>query len=299
MRLICPNCGAQYEVDDSVIPEQGRDVQCSNCGHSWFQQPAHRDAELAEELGMPLPDTEDTAIEEIGVEESNAEDDRVEDAVSGMMAAEAEAEPELSSEPERRGLDPDVANVLREEAEREAAARQAEAEGLESQPELGLKDAAEDSSERSAAARARMARLRGLDETSPEAEAAAAAGASAASRKELLPDVEEINSSLRASEDRDGGAPGEDGHGETGDAPRRRGGRWLSRLIILVVFLGLIVYVLAPLIVEHLPQAEPYLRVYVDWANGLRAQIDQLIQAGAAWVQDMIGGTEGGDPATE
>lgn len=37
MRLICPNCDAQYEVDDSVIPEGGRDVQCSSCGHSWFQ----------------------------------------------------------------------------------------------------------------------------------------------------------------------------------------------------------------------------------------------------------------------
>lgn len=40
MRLICPNCGAQYEVDDSVIPEDGRDVQCSGCGHGWFQ-PGH------------------------------------------------------------------------------------------------------------------------------------------------------------------------------------------------------------------------------------------------------------------
>ncbi|MEZ5885189.1 MAG: zinc-ribbon domain-containing protein [Paracoccaceae bacterium] len=37
MRLTCPNCKAQYEVDDSVIPDGGRDVQCSNCGHSWFQ----------------------------------------------------------------------------------------------------------------------------------------------------------------------------------------------------------------------------------------------------------------------
>jgi len=40
MRLVCPNCAAQYDVDDRVIPEGGRDVQCSNCGHSWFQTPA-------------------------------------------------------------------------------------------------------------------------------------------------------------------------------------------------------------------------------------------------------------------
>ncbi|WP_444463295.1 zinc-ribbon domain-containing protein [Rhodobacter capsulatus] len=37
MRLICPRCGAQYEVDDVVIPAAGRDVQCSGCGQTWFQ----------------------------------------------------------------------------------------------------------------------------------------------------------------------------------------------------------------------------------------------------------------------
>ncbi len=37
MRLTCPNCDAQYEVDDRAIPENGRDVQCSNCGHTWYQ----------------------------------------------------------------------------------------------------------------------------------------------------------------------------------------------------------------------------------------------------------------------
>ena len=26
MRLICPNCGAQYEVADDVIPEAGREM---------------------------------------------------------------------------------------------------------------------------------------------------------------------------------------------------------------------------------------------------------------------------------
>lgn len=37
MRLVCPNCAAQYNVDDRAIPPGGRDVQCSNCGHTWFQ----------------------------------------------------------------------------------------------------------------------------------------------------------------------------------------------------------------------------------------------------------------------
>ena len=39
MRLTCPNCNAQYEVDEKVIPKGGRDVQCSACGHTWYQYP--------------------------------------------------------------------------------------------------------------------------------------------------------------------------------------------------------------------------------------------------------------------
>jgi len=40
MRITCPNCKAQYEIADSVIPQSGRDVQCSACGTTWFQYPA-------------------------------------------------------------------------------------------------------------------------------------------------------------------------------------------------------------------------------------------------------------------
>ena len=39
MRLICPNCATQYEVDASAIPPEGRDVQCGTCNTSWFQPP--------------------------------------------------------------------------------------------------------------------------------------------------------------------------------------------------------------------------------------------------------------------
>ncbi len=42
MRLTCPNCGAQYEVDDRVIPAEGRDVECSACRSVWFQRGRER-----------------------------------------------------------------------------------------------------------------------------------------------------------------------------------------------------------------------------------------------------------------
>lgn len=53
MRLICPNCSAQYEVGESVIPEAGRDVQCSQCGNTWWQlrAPVEAGADAAGDSG--------------------------------------------------------------------------------------------------------------------------------------------------------------------------------------------------------------------------------------------------------
>lgn len=39
MRLICPRCGAQYEIDAAAIPAAGRDVECSACDHVWRAWP--------------------------------------------------------------------------------------------------------------------------------------------------------------------------------------------------------------------------------------------------------------------
>lgn len=271
MRLICPNCGAQYEVDASVIPEQGRDVQCSNCGHTWFQQPA----------GGGQDDIED-AFEE------------GDDLVSGDVETEehsdepAKAGPDGQSRPE---LDPDIAQLLREEAERETAARQAESDaGLETQPDLGIAEAEDAASARTAAARARMARMRGADDA--DADASLISGAA---RKELLPDVEEINSSLRPADEREAqdanGAFDPIDEGAIASEQRSRGiGRFLFRSIVVLALVAMAIYVFAPQIVEQLPQSEPYLAQYVGAVNGLRAQLDPVIGSLSDQVQSWLGG---------
>lgn len=56
MRLVCPNCEAKYEVPEDAIPETGRDVQCANCGHAWFQmRPRPSAAETAPVPPPPVP----------------------------------------------------------------------------------------------------------------------------------------------------------------------------------------------------------------------------------------------------
>ena len=39
MRLVCPRCGAQYEIDGAEIPAAGRTVECTACGNTWRHVP--------------------------------------------------------------------------------------------------------------------------------------------------------------------------------------------------------------------------------------------------------------------
>ena len=36
MIITCPNCNKQFRIDNSLIPEEGRDLQCGSCNHIWF-----------------------------------------------------------------------------------------------------------------------------------------------------------------------------------------------------------------------------------------------------------------------
>ena len=36
MIITCPNCNKQFKIDNSLIPDEGRDLQCGNCNHVWF-----------------------------------------------------------------------------------------------------------------------------------------------------------------------------------------------------------------------------------------------------------------------
>ncbi len=36
MIITCPNCNKQFEIDNSLISDEGRDLQCGSCNHVWF-----------------------------------------------------------------------------------------------------------------------------------------------------------------------------------------------------------------------------------------------------------------------
>ncbi len=318
MRLTCPNCGAQYEVPDDVIPAEGRDVQCSDCGTTWFQEgsdaaaaaiakavvdvpPEKATPEVAEAYDAPEADVssqedfatppedhleEDHTADDVEDETSQAEEPEEEQAqdAEDFSSDEEEVDPEEDAtdpepQPERakqRGLDASVADILREEAKREAALRAAEATGLETQPDLGLATPSPDDTEqRAQQTRERMARLRGEDPDVPEEDFSG-------SRRGLLPDIEEINSSLRGGYEVPSAAAA---HGLAYDeAPQQRRSGFLRGFMvaILIAAAATLIYLYSATLAVYVPEAEPLLQDYVDWVNETRVwlhtQVEQLAQ---------------------
>ena len=46
MIITCPNCKKQFKIDNSQIPEEGRDLQCGSCNHVWFYKTEEENNEI-------------------------------------------------------------------------------------------------------------------------------------------------------------------------------------------------------------------------------------------------------------
>jgi predicted Zn finger-like uncharacterized protein len=243
MRLTCPNCSAQYEVPDEVIPEEGRDVQCSNCDQTWFQAKHPTD-----EISEPAQ------VEDDAVEAKGSEDEMPEAAVEETTAkphVEPEPEPEKVSEKPSGNVDPSVASILQEEAAREAELRAQEGGGLETQPDLAL-------------------------DTPPEPKVepkrpSASATAEDSGQKEALPDVDAINSTMRAEM-------------TEAEVPVRKSGGFV-RGFALMLIIGVVLYLIygnAQQISEAVPQADPVLNSYVSLVDQARIWLETQASSGAS-----------------
>jgi predicted Zn finger-like uncharacterized protein len=298
MRLVCPNCDAQYEVDANAVPEAGRDVQCSNCGHTWFQVPPDVEAELDADRALygriknqltDQPDAADAATQAVSEPDvpTRMSPKRVQaEAARTPAPAEKPAEKPATRPAEapavRRGLDESLLAVLREEAERETAVRRSETpRSLETQSDLGLEDtsAAGNSAK---AVRDRLSRIRG---DAPEQEVTR----QPTSRRDLLPDIEEINSTLRASTENRESRASVRPEAELQPARASNGFRSGFSLMLLLSVMALFAYVAAPRISEQIPALEAPLNNYVKAINNGRLWVDSALQKATAGLQDMTG----------
>ena len=46
MIITCPSCNKKFNVDASLIPQEGRTVQCGFCEHKWFFKKENTEEEL-------------------------------------------------------------------------------------------------------------------------------------------------------------------------------------------------------------------------------------------------------------
>lgn len=312
MRLTCPNCGAIYEVPDNVIPEDGRDVQCSNCAHTWFQGPA-TPADPAEEAPALVEEPQEEFFEpqeQVTEPEASADDEISPEEMLDRLAAEEEAESERPTEPDdefedeegapaptampmRRELDPMVREVLRQEAQYEADRRaKDDGEALESQPELGL-----DQPVRKRIIPADIPSLREKEaqeaseaetdsEETPETDVEQ--DTAHRSRRDLLPDVEDINSTLRTREApkvRSVRTPGE--LMEDPEEVRQRGFRSGFFLTLIFALLLAMFYVKAGALSASMPATAPVLRTYVEAVDGARNWLDTKARGVAGWLDSF------------
>ena len=68
MIITCTNCNKQFQIDNSLIPNEGRDLQCGSCNHVWFYKIEEENNDvlkLNEEIFSKNIETKVEKVEEI------------------------------------------------------------------------------------------------------------------------------------------------------------------------------------------------------------------------------------------
>lgn len=283
MRLVCPNCGAQYEVSAEAIPPQGRDVQCSSCDHTWFEAPGQsgadapmavapeKPAEVAEPAETPVAE-EPQPAPTVPVE-SEPVVKEPEGAVEAPQAAEpAHNEVAPPSKPSKEPTPAELAAEVRR-AREQAVEKDAAADGLNNRPdgaplltpeiqgilreEAQLEQSVRDMVHGAGAA-AQRPRQKPLDGKATE---------------DFFPDIEGLNSSLRA-EDAALAAAATGGAAAAVATGSGRSGFWKAFAIVcLIALLAMLMYIFAPEIASVAPEFESALKSYVAMIDNIRVNI--------------------------
>ncbi len=270
MRLTCPNCSARYEVADSMVPPEGRDVQCSNCSTTWFQPGRRTEAPPTVTVTRSAPAAETEVAPPPPPRPAPEPEPEPEPAPKAPAPLPAPEQPD--DQPRRRTLDPDLRSILEQEAEREARLRRAEAEPVETQGEMSLGQ--EPEADHRARRRAELDAARDAFDSEPSAVAATVSSA-----RDLFPDIDEINSTLRDTGDRLGTEADASDIDTLDTIPRRRRGTRIGFLFALAVAAGAAaLYTNADTLARAVPALEPALSGYLTVVNGARFWLDDLAQ---------------------
>ena len=71
MIITCPNCNKQFKIDSTLIPNEGRDLQCGSCNNVWFykiQEENSKTLQLNEKIVKKEVETKTDNKEEISAQ---------------------------------------------------------------------------------------------------------------------------------------------------------------------------------------------------------------------------------------
>ena len=63
MIITCPSCQKKFELDNNLLPENGRTLQCGSCDYKWFFK--KNDKDVIVENPLELTQTNDEMVDEI------------------------------------------------------------------------------------------------------------------------------------------------------------------------------------------------------------------------------------------
>ena len=67
MIISCPNCKKKFQIDTTLVPEQGRDLQCGSCNHVWFYR-------IEEQKSKTFQLKEEIVTKEVEIKTKNKEE---------------------------------------------------------------------------------------------------------------------------------------------------------------------------------------------------------------------------------
>ena len=311
MRLVCPNCGARYEVPKESIFATGRDVKCSACYETWFQ--THPNAMDARGVSFEEGHNDRTQSSEAVLSEFRAKPiegkvgkpmSKDEVALSESVVQGSHTFKKLKDEAARRRLHPTVIEILREEARRESKERAAET--LKAQTKFSLKESTQFGAPKAGVAeRGKVMNAALVDEMSQSETKASDEKLYERSdenkwvikrnptieynqdahpvKSEFLPNVDDINTAIASNSEVPVGDAVEEA--PLVDVAGKKAGQ-LGFFIGLLIILGLFaIYQYEDRITVAFSPLVPTMNEYVSFVDRMRAYSDQSLYYAITWLE--------------
>ncbi len=268
MRIVCPNCNAQYEIDPALLPPEGREVQCSGCGTVWFQKPGET-TPIAAASQPELSAAPDKAAQPAAEPTPEPDTPPEPDAPEPTEMAAPQSPPPVTSAP--KPVDEKVLGILREEAAFETRQRERDRSVLESQPELGILGAAPWPST------ATPGKMDASDSSTQHSDTLLKE--TPGTNAPAFPDIDDISATLEPiGRGRKFSATASDSASPTENNAESAQSNFLRGLIwpIVVAAVLMALYLAAPALSRTIPAITPALAGYVMLVDGLRDSLAGL-----------------------